>query len=54
MGMATLYSAYGAFVKFFSEEIEKSCVTDVLEKYVFDKEVNVKGVDMLTRTLAGV
>ena len=51
--LCVLLSAYAAFVKFFSEEIEKSTVTDVLEKYIFGHEASNKGVDMLPRILAG-
>jgi hypothetical protein len=40
-------------VTFFSEEIEQSGVTEVLEKYVFDEQVNVRGVNMLARVLGG-
>ena len=38
---------------FFSEEIEESGVTGVLEKYIFEQEANIRGVDMLGRCLSG-
>lgn len=41
-------------MKFFSEEIEEIGVTGVLEKYIFGREANVRGVDMLARILSGV
>jgi len=47
-------SAYGAFVKFFAEEVKDLGVTGVLEKYIFDPEVNKNGIDMLSRVMAGV
>lgn len=49
-----LKSAYGAFVKFFAEQIKDLGVTGILEKYVFDPEVNKNGLDMLARVVAGV
>ncbi|CAA7269317.1 unnamed protein product [Cyclocybe aegerita] len=47
------HNAYNSFVDFFSEEIKALGVTGTLEKYVFEEEVNKKGVDMLTRVVSG-
>ena len=46
-------SAYGAFVNFFAEQVKDLGVTGVLEKYIFDPEVNKNGIDMLSRIVAG-
>ena len=47
-------SAYGAFVNFFAEQVKVLGVTGVLEKYIFDPEVNKNGIDMLSRFVAGM
>ena len=52
--LRTLKSAYGAFVKFFAEQVKDLGVTGVLEKYIFDPEVNKYGIDMLSRVMAAV
>ena len=46
-------SAYGAFVKFFAEQVKDLGVPGVLEKYIFDPVVNKHGIDMLSRVVAG-
>jgi len=46
-------SAYGAFVNFFAEQVKVLGVPGVLEKYIFDPEVNKNGIDMLSRVVAG-
>lgn len=46
-------SAYGAYVQLFSEEIAANGVAGTLEKYLFDKEVNASGANMLTRIFSG-
>ena len=48
-----LKSAYGAFVKFFAEQVKDLGVTGALEKYIFDPEVNKNGIDMLSRVVSG-
>jgi len=48
------FSAYGAFVSFFSEEITTLGATEALEKYVFNEEANTDGKHMLVRVLSGV
>jgi hypothetical protein len=47
-------SAYGAFVKFFAEQVKDLGVNGLLEKYIFDPEVNKNGIDMLSRFVAGM
>lgn len=49
-----LFSAYNAFVTFFSDSIKSLGVVGTLEKYVFDKGANVHGVLMLNRVMSGV
>ena len=46
-------SAYGAFVAFFSKEIQEIGAVGLLEKYVFSEEANAEGAWMLTRVMAG-
>ncbi|KAJ3566537.1 hypothetical protein NP233_g6943 [Leucocoprinus birnbaumii] len=45
--------AYGAYFKFFRQEVEKLGASDTLESYVFQPEANDKGKNMLDRFLAG-
>ncbi|KAF8970474.1 hypothetical protein BDZ97DRAFT_1754058 [Flammula alnicola] len=46
-------SAYGAFVKFFSNEIDASGVNGTFENYVFGEDASKAGVDMLARVISG-
>jgi len=47
------FSAYSAFVEFFSQEIATNGVASTLEKYIFDEEANADGRHMLTRVVSG-
>lgn len=46
-------SAYGSFVKFFEEKVEKDGVSKTLETYVFGSQANENNVNMLVRLLSG-
>ncbi|KXN81565.1 Oxidoreductase AflY [Leucoagaricus sp. SymC.cos] len=46
-------NAYGAYFKFFRQEIEKLGASATLESYVFQPEANDKGKNMLDRFLSG-
>ncbi|KAF5349223.1 hypothetical protein D9756_009336 [Leucocoprinus leucothites] len=45
--------AYGAYFKFFCQEVERLGPSATLESYVFQPEANDKGRDMLDRFLSG-
>ncbi|TFK28572.1 hypothetical protein FA15DRAFT_665290 [Coprinopsis marcescibilis] len=47
-------SAYAAFVKFFSERIERNGSTAVLEQYVFDENANTDEKRMLVCLMSGL
>ncbi|KIK64836.1 hypothetical protein GYMLUDRAFT_240783 [Collybiopsis luxurians FD-317 M1] len=46
--------AYGGFVKFFDERIERFGVVKTLEQFVFSPDANEKGKTMLARLMSGI
>ncbi|KAH7923708.1 hypothetical protein BV22DRAFT_1014899 [Leucogyrophana mollusca] len=44
---------YSAFLTFFTEQIASIGAPDTLERFIFSPSVNITGVDMLSRFLAG-
>ncbi|KAJ3566538.1 hypothetical protein NP233_g6942 [Leucocoprinus birnbaumii] len=46
-------AAYGAYFKFFRQEVERLGASDALESYVFPPEVNEGGINMLDRFFGG-
>ncbi len=52
-GLTSPYSAYGAYFKFFSENVEELGILKTIEQYIFADSANRDDAHMLIRLFGG-